>query len=91
MVRLPWRGVLTPVLSHSQLLALDVADGADDVVVEEVLQDLVLLSLPGNKRVCARREGKGQGEKGEGGEEMNTLLLGNTREPCTAWGSCSGV
>lgn len=34
-----------PVLPHSQFLTLDVADCADDVVVQQVLKDLSLLSL----------------------------------------------
>lgn len=37
-----------PVLPHSQLLTLDVADCADDVIVQQVLQDLVLLGLMTN-------------------------------------------
>lgn len=35
----------SPVLPHSKFLTLDVADCADDVIVQQVLQDLVLLGL----------------------------------------------
>lgn len=37
--------VRAPVLPHTQLLTLDVADVPNDVVVQQVLQNLVLLSL----------------------------------------------